>query len=59
MGDLETRLDELLIENLRRRQQRRRLLLFVGAASVVAGVVVLAVSLSAQEVEGLLRELPI
>ena len=59
MIDLETRLDELLIENLRHRQQRRRLLLFVGAASVVAGVVVLAVSLSAQEAEGLLRELPI
>ena len=59
MSDLETRLDELLIENLRRRQQRRRLLLFVGAASVVAGVVVLAVSLSAQEAEGLLRDLPI
>ena len=58
MSDLETQLDELLIANLRRRQQRRRLLLFVGATSVVVGVVVLAVSLSTQETEGLLRVLP-
>ena len=58
MSDLETRLDELLIENLRRRQQRRRLLLFLGAASTVAGVGALAISLSAWEAEGLLRILP-
>ena len=58
MSDLERQLDELLIENLRRRQQRRRLLLFVGAAFVVAGVVILAVSLPIQETEALLRVLP-
>ena len=58
MSDLETRLDELLFENLRRRQQRKRLLLFVGAASVAAGVVVLAVSLSIQEIQGLSRGFP-
>ena len=59
MSDLETRLDELLVENLRHRQQQRRLLWFVGVAAVFAGVVVLAVSLSTHEAEGLFQVFPI
>ena len=59
MSDLDRLLDELLVENLRRRQQQRRLLLFVGVASAFASVVVLAVSLSTPEAEGLLQVFPI